>query len=47
MAKQAAWPSHDIVLQVARPLAAFLLTLLVLLLVRHFVINWLYGRSRG
>jgi small-conductance mechanosensitive channel len=47
MAKQAAWPSHEIVLQLARPLAAFLLTLLVLLLVRHFVIMWLYHRTRG
>src|ERR1700730_9241296 len=47
MAKQGAWPSHEVVLQVARPLAAFLLTLLVLLLVRHFLINWLYRRSRG
>src|SRR6202051_745151 len=47
MAKQAAWPSHEIVLQVARPLAAFLLTLLVLLLIRHFFIKWMYRRTRG
>ena len=47
MSKQAAWPSHEVLLQVARPLAAFLLTLLVLLLVRHFFIQWMYRRSRG
>jgi small-conductance mechanosensitive channel len=47
MAKQGAWPSHEVLLQVARPLAAFLLTLLVLLLVRHFFIKWMYRRSRG
>ncbi len=47
MAKQGAWPSHEVLLQVARPLAAFLLTLLVLLLVRHFLIRWMYRRSRG
>ena len=47
MSKQGAWPSHEVLLQVARPLAAFLLTLLVLLLVRHFFIQWMYRRSRG
>jgi small-conductance mechanosensitive channel len=47
MAKQAAWPSHEVLLQLARPLAAFLLTLLVLLLARHFLIKWIYRRSRG
>jgi small-conductance mechanosensitive channel len=47
MSKQAAWPSHEIVLQVARPLAVFLLTLLVLMLVRHFLIKWMYRRSLG
>jgi small-conductance mechanosensitive channel len=47
MAKQAAWPSHDVLLQLARPLAAFLLTLLVLLLARHILIKWIYRRSRG
>jgi small-conductance mechanosensitive channel len=47
MSKQAAWPSHEVLLQVARPLTAFLLTLLILLLVRHFFIKWMYQRSRG
>jgi len=47
MSKQAGWPSHEVLLQVARPLAAFLLTLLVLLLVRHFSFKWMYRRSRG
>ncbi len=47
MTKQRAWPSDEVLLQVARPLAAFLLTLLILLLVRHFFIRWLYRRSRG
>src|SRR5260370_28718722 len=40
-------PSYEVLLPVARPLAAFLLTLLVLLLVLHFSIRWLYKRSRG
>jgi small-conductance mechanosensitive channel len=47
MSKQGIWPSHEVLLQVVRPLAAFLLTLLVLLLVRHFFIRWMYRRSRG
>jgi small-conductance mechanosensitive channel len=47
MAKQGAWPSHEVLFQIARPLAAFLLTLLVLLLVRHFFIQWMYRHSRG
>src|SRR5260370_6382000 len=47
MSNQAAWPSHEVLLQVARPLAAFLLTLLVLLLVRRFFIKWICQRSRG
>ena len=47
MANQAAWPSHEVLLQVARPLVAFLLTLLVLLLVRRYFIKWIYRRSRG
>jgi small-conductance mechanosensitive channel len=47
MAKQRAWPSDDVFLQIAKPLAAFLLTFLALLLVRHFLIKWLYRRTRG
>lgn len=47
MTKQRAWPSDEVLLQLARPLAAFLLTLLTLLLIRHFFIRWLYRRSRG
>src|SRR5579859_3030860 len=42
-----AWPSDEVALQVARPLAAFLLTLLALLLVRHFLFKWLLRRARG
>jgi small-conductance mechanosensitive channel len=47
MTKQWAWPNDQVALQIARPLGAFLLTLLVLLVVRHFVIQWLYRRSPG
>jgi small-conductance mechanosensitive channel len=41
------WPHDEIVLQVARPLAAFVLTLLVLMLVRRFLFRSFYRRSRG
>ena len=47
MTKQWAWPSDEVVLQLARPLAAFLLTLLALLLVRHFLFKWLFRRAHG
>src|SRR6267142_1987597 len=47
MLKQWAWPSDPVVMQVARPLLAFTLTLLILLLLRHWLIKWLYGRSAG
>ena len=41
------WPRDEVALQIARPLAAFVFTLLVLLLIRHLCIKWLYGRTRG
>src|SRR5437667_8283201 len=47
MLKQWAWPSDPVAMQVARPLLAFTLTLLILLLLRHWLIKWLYGRSGG
>jgi small-conductance mechanosensitive channel len=47
MTKQWGWPSDTVVLQLARPLAAFLLTLLILLGLRHLSIKWLYRRSKG
>src|SRR5260221_2537978 len=47
MLKQWAWPSDPVAMQVARPLLAFTLTLLILLLLRHGLIKWLYGRSGG
>ena len=47
MTKQWGWPGDAFVLQLARPLAAFLLTLLILLVVRHFSIKWVYRRSTG
>jgi small-conductance mechanosensitive channel len=47
MTKQWAWPSNDVALHLARPLAAFVLTLLLLLLIRRLSIKWLYGRLRG
>jgi small-conductance mechanosensitive channel len=40
-------PSDAVILQIVRPLVAFLLTLLILLLIRHFCIMWLYRRSKG
>src|SRR5262245_15266902 len=47
MTKLWALPSEGVAMQVARPLVGFLLTLLVLLFVRHLCIKWLYSRSRG
>jgi hypothetical protein len=47
MIKQWAWPSDQVAMQVARPLLAFTLTLVILLLLRHWLIKWLYGRSLG
>ena len=47
MIKQWAWPSDPVSMKVARPLAAFTLTLLVLLLLRHWLFKWLYSRSGG
>src|SRR5437870_2978259 len=47
MIKLWAWTSDQVVMQVARPLLAFTLTLLVLLLLRHWLIKWLYRRSGG
>jgi small-conductance mechanosensitive channel len=47
MAKPWTLPSHEITLQFARPLAAFCLTLLFLLVLRHFLLKWLYRKSRG
>jgi len=46
MAQQWAWPSDQVALQYARPLAAFLLTLLILLLVRHGLLRWSYRHTR-
>src|SRR5262245_16659533 len=46
MIKLWAWPSEAVAMQVVRPLVGFLLTLLVLLLVRHVCIKWLYSCSR-
>lgn len=46
MAQQWAWPSDQVALQYARPLAAFLLALLILLLVRHWLLRWSYRRAR-
>jgi small-conductance mechanosensitive channel len=46
MAPQWAWPSDQVVLQYARPLAAFLLTLLILLLVRHNQLRLAYRHVR-
>ena len=34
-----------VLLQIAKPLAAFLIALLVLLLARHFLLKWLYRRA--
>lgn len=42
-----AWPSEKVALQLARPLAAFILTLLIFLVVRHFCIKWLFSRSKS
>src|SRR5216683_7115736 len=47
MIKLWAWTSDQVVMQVARPLLAFTLTLLILLLLRHWLIKWLYGRWGG
>ena len=47
MLKQWAWPSDPVAMQVAPPLLAFTLTLLILLLLRHWLIKWLYGRWGG
>src|SRR5713101_375883 len=47
MNKRWAWPKDEVALQIARPVAAFIITLLVLLLLRHLLIKWLYGRTRG
>jgi small-conductance mechanosensitive channel len=47
MNKRWTWPNDEVALQIARPLAAFVLTLLLLLFVRHLVIKWLYSRTRG
>src|SRR3954453_17422008 len=41
------WPRDEVALPLAGPLAAFVFTLLVLLLIRHLCIKWLYGRTRG
>src|SRR6266853_1377171 len=46
MNKRWTWPKDEVALQIARPLAAFVFTLLVLLLLRHLFIKWLYGRTR-
>jgi small-conductance mechanosensitive channel len=46
MAQQWAWPSDQVALQYARPLAAFLLALLILLLVRHYLFRWSYRHTR-
>jgi small-conductance mechanosensitive channel len=45
MTQQWAWPSERVAIQVARPLVAFTLTLLILLVLRHLLIKWLYRRS--
>src|SRR5438270_14023177 len=47
MTKRWTWPSDQVALQVARPLGAFALTLLVLLVARHWLIKWLHSRSRA
>ncbi len=47
MNKRWTWPNDEVALQIARPLAAFVATLLLLLFVRHLVIKWLYSRTRG
>ena len=47
MTRQWVWPSDEVALQFARPLTAFVLTLLILLAARHFLLKWLYHRSRG
>src|SRR5690349_1772714 len=47
MSKLWSWPSDEVALQIARPLAAFILTLVLLLFARHVLIQWLYRRWRG
>jgi small-conductance mechanosensitive channel len=47
MATKWVWPNEAVAMQVARPLLAFILTLLFLLFLRHILIKWLYGRYRG
>ena len=47
MTKQWSWASDEAALKYALPLAAFLLALLILLLVRHGMMKWLRARSRG
>src|SRR3954467_8014154 len=47
MTKQWRLPTDEAALKYALPLAAFLLALLVLLLIRHFALKWLYRHTHG
>src|SRR5262245_41457548 len=47
MPNQWAWPGEGVAMQVARPLGAFALTLVILLFLRRRLTRWLYRRSRG
>src|SRR2546427_9539850 len=46
MIQQWAWPNDQVAIRIARPAGAFLLTLLILLVVRRLLIRWLYSLKR-